>query len=49
MFPEEMQAIMAKLLLIVFATFVFCFSRANAKSLEEVPPQSNSHTESVGN
>jgi hypothetical protein len=33
MLPEEMQALMAKLLLILFATFMFCLGKVRAESL----------------
>tara|TARA_B100000927_G_C16153975_1_gene344494 strand:- start:274 stop:414 length:141 start_codon:yes stop_codon:yes gene_type:complete len=32
MLPEEAQATMAKVLLLIFATLMFCFSKARADS-----------------
>ena len=34
MLPEEAQATMAKVLLLIFATLMFCFSKARADSLK---------------
>jgi hypothetical protein len=31
MLPEEAQATMAKVLLMIFATLIFCFSKARAQ------------------
>jgi len=31
MFPEEIQAVMAKILFLTFAVFVLCFGRAKAE------------------
>ena len=41
MLPEEMQALMAKLLLILFATFMFCLGKVRAESFAQVSCQSS--------
>lgn len=43
MFPEEGQAIVAKILLLLFVAFTMCFARARA----ELPPKTPVSIESV--
>ena len=35
MFPEEMQAVVAKLIFFIFATFALCFTKANAELIKD--------------
>jgi hypothetical protein len=37
MFPHEAEMLMAKVLLIVFATFALCYAKANAAELNNFP------------